>query len=83
MYDSTALMLNRNRDPGSRTKGNDNDRDSKGALWKGQREANRTKSIDNPGESDNYHAREVFGNEGGGAIIKITGVGRMKFDIRV
>ena len=65
VYDSTAAVLNRNRGPGSRDTCKDNARDSKLASWKCQREVNRTESIDNPGESDNYQAQEVFGNEGG------------------
>ena len=53
VYDSTAVIFNRNRVPGSRAKVKDNARDSKGDRWKGQREVNRTESVDNPGEIDN------------------------------
>ena len=71
VYDSTAVILSRNRAPGTGAKGNDIARDSKGARRKGQREVNWTESIDNPGEIDKYQAREVFGNEGG-VFIEIT-----------
>ena len=63
MYDGTEAILSRNRVPGSRAKGKDIARASKGARWAGRREVNRTESVDNPGEIDNYQDREVFGNE--------------------
>ena len=61
VYDSTAEIFNRNRFPGSRAKGKDNARSSKGARRNGQREVNRTEGIDNHGGSDNYQTQEVFG----------------------
>ena len=59
------MILKRNRAPGSRARGKDNARDGIGTRRKGQREANWDEGIDKPGESDNHHAQEAFGNEGG------------------
>ena len=64
VYDSTESILHRHRVPGSRAKCKDNARGSRGELWKGQSEVNRTESVDNPGEIDNYHAQEVVATEG-------------------
>ena len=64
VYDSSAVILNRNRVPGSRVRVKNNDKDGKGTRWKGQMEANRAEGIDNHGGSDNLHAQEEMGNEG-------------------
>ena len=39
VYDSCDVMLNRNLDPCSMTKGKDNDREGSGTRWQRQREA--------------------------------------------
>ena len=65
VYYSTAVILNRNRVPGSRAKGKNNSIDGKGESWEGQREENWTEGIETPAGRDNYQAQEEFGNEGG------------------
>ena len=57
VYDSTAVILNRNRIPGSRGKGKDNARGGKGARWKGRREEDVAGGIENPGGCDNYQSQ--------------------------
>ena len=51
---------------------NDISRDGKGTRRKGHREVNWAEGIDIPGESDNPHTKEEFGNEGE-MITKTTG----------
>ena len=63
VYDSTQVIMNSHRIPGSRSKGKDNTRDGKGALREGrQRAANLADGGDQTGGDDNCQSRESFGN---------------------
>ena len=63
VYDSTQMILNSYRAPGSRAKGTDNPREGKGARLKGQqREENLANGGDQSGEGDNYQHQEECGS---------------------
>ena len=65
VYDSTQVIMNSYRVPGSRSKGKDNTREGKGARRKGQRrEANLADGGDQAGEDDNYLPQESFVSRG-------------------